>query len=128
MWTLGLDVAKYRHHATLLDEAGGTVFSNLSFTQSREGVAVLLERLAATGQAPAAIRLSPGCVETPVWNRVGLPQDQVVAVKESFVPTIPLQRFGEAGEIAAAALFLASDDSSYVTGANIAADGGVAQV
>ncbi len=57
MWTLGLDVAKYRHHATLLDEAGRTVFSNLSFAQSREGVAVLLDRLAATGQAPAAIRV-----------------------------------------------------------------------
>jgi transposase len=57
MWTLGIDVAKYRHHATLLDEAGRTVFSNLSFAQSREGVAVLLERLAASAQAPESIRV-----------------------------------------------------------------------
>ena len=72
--------------------------------------------------------LSPGCVETPVWNRVGLPEDQVGPVKKSMIPDIPLQRFGEPEEIAATALFLASDDSSYVTGANIAADGGLAQV
>lgn len=57
MWTLGIDVAKYRHHATLLDEAGRTVFANLSVAQSRTGVDGLVARLASSGQAPAGIRV-----------------------------------------------------------------------
>ena len=90
-----------------------------------------LARCLAAELAPKGIRvncLSPGCIETPVWTKVGVPADQVDGVKESMIPMIPLQRFGEPDEIAATALFLASDDSSYITGANIAADGGLAQV
>ena len=57
MWTLGIDVGKYRHHATLLDEDGKRVFRNVTFRQSREGVDGLLARLAETGQSPAGIRI-----------------------------------------------------------------------
>lgn len=57
MWTLGIDVAKYRHGATLLDEAGRPVFTNLRVDPSREGVQVLLQRLAACGPAPAGLRV-----------------------------------------------------------------------
>lgn len=55
MWTLGIDVAKRRHNATLLDEDGSAVFRNVSFAHSREGVGGLLERLAETGQSPRGI-------------------------------------------------------------------------
>ena len=57
MWTLGIDVAKLRHRATLLDEAGRPVFTNLSVDHSREGVEALLQRLTACGQAPAGVRI-----------------------------------------------------------------------
>jgi len=55
MWTLGIDVAKRRHHTTLLDEDGNIVFRNFSFAHDREGFDQLQRRLQATGQSPQAI-------------------------------------------------------------------------
>jgi len=57
MWTLGIDVAKRRHNATLLDGEGKTVFRNVSFAQRRDGVDGFLKRLTDTGQSPAGIRV-----------------------------------------------------------------------
>jgi NAD(P)-dependent dehydrogenase (short-subunit alcohol dehydrogenase family) len=72
--------------------------------------------------------LSPGPVDTPaVDNLVGSRE-----AKEQFAAevkaTVPLARWGEPDEIAKAALFLASDDSSYVTGIELYVDGGMSQV
>ena len=47
---------------------------------------------------------------------------------KSFASTVPLARFGTPDEVANAVVFLASDDSSYVTGTELFVDGGVAQV
>jgi NAD(P)-dependent dehydrogenase (short-subunit alcohol dehydrogenase family) len=73
--------------------------------------------------------LSPGPVRTP--GLVGLvgdnPSDQQNLL-DQFATTIPLGRVGEADEIAKAALFLASDDSSFVNGSELFVDGGAAQV
>jgi NAD(P)-dependent dehydrogenase (short-subunit alcohol dehydrogenase family) len=49
-------------------------------------------------------------------------------IKAQFTAAVPLNRLGRPGEIAAAALFLASDDSSFVAGAELSVDGGMAQV
>ncbi len=57
MWTLGIDVAKRRHNATLLDEEGRTVFRNVSFAQRRDAIDAFLKRLAETGHSPAGIRV-----------------------------------------------------------------------
>lgn len=57
MWTLGIDVAKRRHHATLLDEEGKTVFRNFCFTHSRQGFDTLRQRLALTETSPQAIQV-----------------------------------------------------------------------
>lgn len=55
MWTLGIDVAKYKHNATLLDEAGNKVFANFSFTNDQLGLDQLLDRISAAGQSPKGI-------------------------------------------------------------------------
>jgi NAD(P)-dependent dehydrogenase (short-subunit alcohol dehydrogenase family) len=65
--------------------------------------------------------LSPGPTDTPVVY--GLPADAIARI----VSTIPMGRMGESDEIAKAALFLASDDSSFVTGIELFVDGGRAQ-
>ena len=66
--------------------------------------------------------LSPGAVGTPAAKQ--LPDH----VREYILGQVPLGRFGKPSELAAAALFLASDDSSFITGAELSVDGGLAQV
>jgi NAD(P)-dependent dehydrogenase (short-subunit alcohol dehydrogenase family) len=66
--------------------------------------------------------VSPGTIDTGVF--VGVPKE----VKDGFVTAIPMGRIGQPEEIAKAVLFLASDDSSFVTGIELFVDGGTAQI
>ena len=66
--------------------------------------------------------LSPGPIDTAVFD--GIAQE----VKDGFASIVPMGRMGRPEEIATAALFLASDDSSFVTGIELFVDGGLAQV
>ncbi|TFG63459.1 MAG: glucose 1-dehydrogenase [Gemmatimonadales bacterium] len=72
--------------------------------------------------------LSPGFVDTPIFERNGIDGQE----REQFVAQmsegILMRRFGRPEEIAAAALFLASDDSSYITGIELPVSGGLGQV
>ncbi len=80
---------------------------------------------------PRGIRvntLSPGAIETPLWGRIGLDEKEVAEMATAIGSQIPMGRFGSAAEMAKAALFLASEDSSYVAGAELVADGGMTQV
>ena len=72
--------------------------------------------------------LSPGPIDTPIFESVGIPADQVEAIKQSFASQVPLGRIGRPEEMASAALFLASSDSSYTTGSDLVADGGMSQI
>jgi NAD(P)-dependent dehydrogenase (short-subunit alcohol dehydrogenase family) len=72
--------------------------------------------------------ISPGPIETPALEKAGLTPEQVKQAVDQWVSEVPLGRRGKPEEIAAAALFLASDESSYITGVDLGVDGGMVQV
>jgi NAD(P)-dependent dehydrogenase (short-subunit alcohol dehydrogenase family) len=69
--------------------------------------------------------VSPGPIETPIFGRMGLPQEAIEQMGEQFSEIVPLKRFGQASEIAGAVSFLASDASSFVVGVDLPVDGGL---
>ncbi len=88
-----------------------------------------LTRTLANELAPKGIRVnevSPGPIETPIFSKLGLTKDQASGFKETMVGMVPLGRLGTPEEVAKAVLFLASSDSTFLLGAKIRIDGGVA--
>ena len=69
--------------------------------------------------------ICPGPVDTPIFDRFGLPAETLQAKKLEIETKSPMKRFGSPDEIARIALMLASDDSSYMTGEEIVVDGGM---
>jgi NAD(P)-dependent dehydrogenase (short-subunit alcohol dehydrogenase family) len=72
--------------------------------------------------------ISPGPIETPGFDGLTHSEEQRKQVKAGFVNAVPMGRMGSSDEVAKAVVFLASDDSSYVTGIELFVDGGMAQV
>lgn len=72
--------------------------------------------------------LSPGPVLTPIIGKMGIGDEQFAAFERQVAGLIPLGRLGRPEELANAALFLASDDSSFVTGVDLCVDGGLSQL
>ena len=72
--------------------------------------------------------ISPGAVETPILEGQFPSKEAADGAKQFFASITPLGRLGQPEEIAAAALFLASDESSYIAGIDLPVDGGVTAV
>ena len=88
-------------------------------------------RTLASEFGPKKIRvnaIAPGPIDTPIYGKHNVPQENIDAMASSFPSLVSLGRFGNSEEIATTALFLASSDSSYITGVEIPVDGGFAQV
>lgn len=143
MWTLNVrgPWLALKHALPLLTE-GATVLVNTSvvnqkglagasaYAATKAGLRAVV-RGAATELAARKIRvnaISPGPIETPIFGKLGISKDAADEFLKDTASRIPLQRIGNVDEIAGTAVFLASDDASFITGSEIAVDGGYAQV
>lgn len=72
--------------------------------------------------------VSPGPIHTPIFQRNGLSEAQIDEIAQALVSRVPMKRFGTPEEVADTVLFLASPESSYITGVDINVDGGMGQV
>lgn len=68
--------------------------------------------------------MSPGPIETQALEKAGLTAEQAAQAAAQFAEQVPLGRRGKPEEVAAVVLFLASDESSYITEVDLAVDGG----
>ena len=68
--------------------------------------------------------VSPGPVETPLYDKLGVPDAYREQLHKSITATIPFGRFGTPEEVAKAVLYLASDESRWTVGSEIVVDGG----
>ena len=143
MWNLnvrGLWLAL--KHAIPILSNGAAVIINTSVANQKgfeaasaygatKGALRSIVRIAARELAVRNVRvnaISPGPIETPIFGKMGMPQESLDAFLSDAVAHVPLGRMGSADEVASAAAFLASRDSSFITGTELAVDGGMAQV
>ena len=106
-------------------------FENGTVYSATKGAVRNLARTISTDLAPRGIRVnvvSPGPIETPIYGKMGMTEEQLAGMAEGFAAMVPMKRFGSSDEVAKAVLFLASDDSSYVLGEEILVDGGIANL
>jgi len=85
-------------------------------------------RTAATELAPRKIRINsinPGPIATPIFEKTGMPEDQLKGFAEAMQNRIPLKRFGQPEDVANLVCFLASDEASFITGGEYNIDGGI---
>jgi NAD(P)-dependent dehydrogenase (short-subunit alcohol dehydrogenase family) len=112
-------------NGSIMRSAGMTGFS--AYAGSKAAVTGMAKVLAAE-LAPRGIRVNtvvPGGTKTPMWTRGARPGMTVDVAEQRMSPVIPLRRFSEADEVARAVLFLACDDSSGTTAAEVVVDGGM---
>ncbi|MCK6570186.1 SDR family oxidoreductase [Myxococcota bacterium] len=115
-------------NATSLVDQG---MPNSSVYTATKAALASLARTLARELAGRGIRLNvvhPGPIETPIYGRLGMTPDELEGMASAIQAQVPLSRFGGADEVARAVLFLASDEASFVHGAALHVDGGMASL
>jgi NAD(P)-dependent dehydrogenase (short-subunit alcohol dehydrogenase family) len=121
---------------------GASIVINTSVVDSKgtvgasayAGTKAALRSLARTAAAELIERgirvntVAPGPILTPIFGRTGLPQEAIDEFAKGIIERVPMKRFGQPEEVAAAVAFLASQDASYITGVEINVDGGLGQI
>jgi NAD(P)-dependent dehydrogenase (short-subunit alcohol dehydrogenase family) len=103
---------------------GLAYFANEGYSAAKAGV-ISLTRSIAVRYGRHGIRcvaIAPGTIRTPIWKER---QDQEPEIFERLTRWYPLRRVGEAEDVASTALFLASDEASWITGTVVSVDGGL---
>ena len=124
----GFELMRVSGDASLINLAsimGHRGLRQLAGYSATKGAVAALTRALAVEYAPFGIRvnaLAPGFIETALTERVL----RNPMINKALIDQTPLRRFGEPRDIANAALFLASSESAFVTGAELAVDGGMA--
>jgi len=106
---------------------GAAALKGLAAYSASKGAVISLTRSIAVDYAPYNIRanyLIPGVIMTDMTRKVIAQQEDPAAYEENMRTNNPLQRFGTENEIAMAAVYLASDETTFMTGSCIVADGG----
>ena len=104
---------------------GGTAIS--VYSASKAALHSLARTLSAEllGRGIRVNTITTGPTETGIMERAGYPPEVVLAIRQGFANLVPVKRLGRPEEVAKVALFLASSDSSFVVGTEIAVDGGI---
>jgi NAD(P)-dependent dehydrogenase (short-subunit alcohol dehydrogenase family) len=101
---------------------------NWSVYSATKGALLAMVPALAVELAPRGIRVNavtPGPTDTPAWDKLGLPAEAMREFRDMVSARVPLGRFGVDEEVARVVAFLVSPGASYITGANIAIDGGL---
>lgn len=99
----------------------------VAYGAAKAGLVGLTQQIAVEfGPAIRANVIAPGSIDTPRFRKVAEEMDDTEGFLEGLARVIPVRRLGTADDVAGIALFLASDQSAYVSGAIVPADGGLA--
>ncbi|WP_074406465.1 MULTISPECIES: SDR family NAD(P)-dependent oxidoreductase [Aquimarina] len=106
-------------------------FDGLGVYSATKGALRAYQRVLTSEVKSRGIRvnsIAPGPIETPIYGKMGLPEDVVEEMGKGFAQQVPLGRFGTSEEVAKSALFLASEDASFINGVDLEIDGGLSQI
>jgi NAD(P)-dependent dehydrogenase (short-subunit alcohol dehydrogenase family) len=111
-------------NSTILVHSG---LETTSAYSASKGAVLSLGKTLAVELAVKNIRvnsISPGPINTPIYSKIGMPEDVLSEFAAGVQAKVPLKRFGESKDVAQAALFLALPENGFLTGAEITVDGG----
>lgn len=115
-------------NTSVVDQKGNPGLSAYSATKAALRSVARTAAAELVGRGIRVNTVAPGPIETPIFGRTGLPQEQIDAVAKEVTARVPMKRLGRPEEVAATVAFLASQDASYITGVEINVDGGMGQI